>query len=168
LQTGLRFNYNDLNRELLIAPRVTASWKPGWKKDVVFKMAVGAYHQPPFYREMRRYDGSLNTGVRAQRSWQAVGGLDYQFRAGHRALRLSAEAYYKKLTRVVPYDLDNVRIRYFGENNAKAYAAGIELRLFGEVVRDAESWISFGLMRTREDLDGDVYKTFTLIPQAAP
>jgi hypothetical protein len=162
LQTGLRFNYNDLNRELLIAPRVNASWKPDWKKDVVFKIAFGAYHQPPFYREMRRYDGILNTGVRAQRSWQGVAGLDYQFSAGQRALRLSAEAYYKYLTRVVPYDLDNVRVRYFGENNAKAYAMGLELRLFGEVVRDAESWISIGLMRTREDLDGDVFKTYAV------
>jgi hypothetical protein len=111
---------------------------------------------------MRRYDGILNTRVRAQRSWQAVAGMDYQFRAGHRALRLSAEAYYKNLTRVVPYDLDNVRVRYFGTNSAKAYATGIELRLFGEVVRDAESWISFGLMRTRENLEGDVFKSYTL------
>jgi hypothetical protein len=91
-----------------------------------------------------------------------VAGLDYNFKAGNRALRLTSEAYYKRLTQVVPYDIDNVRIRYFGENNAAAYATGIEMRLFGEVVRDAESWISFGLMRTRENLKGDIYKIYTL------
>lgn len=168
LQTGLRFNYNDLNKEFLLSPRVNASWKPAWKRDIIFKTAIGAYHQPPFYREMRRYDGSLNTGVKAQRSWQAVAGVDYNFKAGTRALRLSSEAYYKRLTHVVPYDIDNVRLRYFGENNAKAYAAGLELRLFGEVVRDAESWISIGLMRTRENLDNDVYQTYTLDTTGKP
>lgn len=162
LQTGLRANYNNLNNEFLIAPRVTGSWKPSWKRDVIFKAAIGAYHQPPFYREMRRYDGTLNTGVRAQRSWQAVAGLDYNFKSGSRALRLTTEAYYKMLSHVVPYDIDNVRIRYSGENNAKAYATGIEVRLFGDVVKDAESWISFGLMRTRENLNNDFYTTYTL------
>ena len=162
LQAGLRFNYNDLNKELLLAPRLSSSWKPAWQKDIVFKAAVGAYHQPPFYREMRRYDGSLNTKLKAQKSWQAVAGFDYNFFGLKRPLRLSAEAYYKYMTDVVPYDIDNVRIRYFGENNAKAYAAGLELRLFGEIVKDAESWISLGFMRTRENLENDFYKTYTL------
>lgn len=168
LQTGLRFNYNQRNREFLLAPRMSASWKPAWQRDIIFKVAVGAYHQPPFYREMRRYDGSLNTDVKAQRSWQVVAGLDYNFKAGNRALRLTSEAYYKYLTHVVPYDIDNVRVRYSGENEATAYAAGIELRLFGEVVKDAESWISFGLMRTRENLDHDVYKTYTVDSTGKP
>ncbi len=162
LQAGLRFNYNDLNNELLIAPRMGASWKPDWKQDIVFRAAAGAYHQPPFYRELRRYDGTLNTSVKAQRSWQAVAGLDYNFIGLKRPLRLTAEAYYKHLTNVVPYDIDNVRLRYFGENMAKAYAAGIEMRLFGELVKDAESWLSVGLMKTKEDLEGDVYKEYTL------
>jgi hypothetical protein len=168
LQAGLRFNYNDLNQEFLLSPRVTASWKPAWEKDIVFKAAVGAYHQPPFYREMRRYDGTLNTKVKAQRSIQAVAGLDYNFFGLNRPLRLTAEAYYKRMTNVVPYDIDNVRIRYFGENGAKAYAAGLEMRLFGEVVKDAESWISLGLMRTREDLENDVYKNYSLDSNNVP
>jgi len=75
---------------------------------------------------------------------------------------LTTEAYYKNITNVVPYDIDNVRIRYFGENNAKAYATGLELRLFGELVRDAESWVSIGFMKTKEDLEGDFYKVYTL------
>jgi hypothetical protein len=162
LQAGLRFNYNDLNQELLLSPRVSASWKPDWKKDIIFKAAAGAYHQPPFYREMRRYDGSLNTAVKAQRSLQAIAGLDYNFYGLRRPLRLSAEAYYKRMTNVVPYDIDNVRIRYFGENRAKAYAAGLEMRLFGEIVKDAESWISLGLMKTKEDLENDFHKVYKI------
>lgn len=160
LQGGLRFNYNDLNKEWLLSPRVGLSWKPASQKDMVFRLAGGAYHQPPFYRELRRYDGSVNTALKAQRSWQGVVGFDYNFAAFDRPLRLTTEAYYKHMTNVVPYDIDNVRLRYFGENNAKAYATGVEMRLFGELVKDAESWVSLGLMRTRENLTGDVYTVY--------
>lgn len=163
LQAGVRFNYNSLNQEFLISPRVGASWKPKGSKDIVFRASAGAYHQPPFYREMRRYDGTVNTALKAQRSWQGVAGFDYNFKGmGGRALRLSTEAYYKAMTNVVPYDIDNVRIRYFGENSAKAYAAGIETRLFGELVKDAESWISLGIMKTAEDIKGDFFKVYKL------
>jgi len=168
LQAGLRLNYNNLNGELLVSPRVGASWQPNWQKDMVFRAAAGAYHQPPFYRELRRYDGSLNTDVKAQKSWQAVAGMDYNFTAFNRVLRFTTEAFYKYMTDVVPYDIDNVRIRYFGENNAKAYAAGIEMRLFGEIVKDAESWVSFGLMKTAEDIEGDIYKNYTLDAAGKP
>jgi hypothetical protein len=162
LQAGVRFNYNDLNNEVLISPRIGASLKPAWKKDIVFRAAAGAYHQPPFYRELRRYDGTINTKLKAQRSWQGVVGFDYNFQGLNRPLRLTTEAYYKNMSNVVPYDIDNVRIRYFGENLAKAYAAGIEMRLFGELVKDAESWISLGIMRTKEDLQNDFYTLYKL------
>jgi hypothetical protein len=163
LQAGLRYNYNNLNNELLISPRIGISWKPAnWKRDVVFRGAFGAYHQPPFYRELRSYSGIVNKDVKAQRSLQAVAGMDYNFRTGNRPFRFTAEAYYKRLTNVIPYDIDNVRIRYFGKNNAKAYATGLELRLFGELVKDAESWISLGFMRTREDLENDNYYNYEL------
>ena len=158
LTAGVRFNYNSLNNELLISPRMGASWKPNWKKDIIFRIAAGAYHQPPFYRELRRYNGTVNTNLQSQKSWQGVAGFDYSFRGiGGRAMRWTTEAYYKSMTDVVPYDIDNVRIRYFGENNAKAYAAGIEMRLHGELVEDAESWISLGIMKTSEDIMGDHY-----------
>jgi hypothetical protein len=162
LQAGLRYNYNSLNKEFLISPRIGASWKPNWKKDIIFRAAAGAYHQPPFYRELRRYDGTVNTNVKAQRSWQLAGGFDYNFRSGEKPMRLTAEAYYKKLSNVVSYDIDNVRIRYLGENNAKAYAYGLEARLFGEIVKDAESWVSIGFMKTKENIRGDFYKIYTL------
>lgn len=158
LTAGIRFNYNSLNQEFLISPRIGASWKPKWKKDIVFRAAAGAYHQPPFYREVRRYNGTVNTKLKAQKSWQGVAGFDYNFIGiGGRPMRWTTEAYYKSMTDVVPYDIDNVRIRYFGENNAKAYAAGIEMRLHGELVEDAESWISLGIMKTAEDIYGDHY-----------
>jgi hypothetical protein len=159
-QPGIRYNYNDLNKELLISPRINASWKPTWKRDVVFRVAAGKYNQPPFYREMRRYDGTINTQLKAQKSWQGVVGLDYNFIGWGRPLRLTTEAYYKYMSDVAPYDIDNVRVRYFGENNAKAYAAGLETRLFGELVKDAESWISIVFMRSRENLDNDTYTVY--------
>lgn len=163
LQVGIRYNYNDLNKEFLLSPRIGFSWKPSnWKRDIIFRGAAGLYSQPPFYRELRRYDGSINKNLKAQKSWQIVGGLDYNFSSGNRPFRFTAEAYYKNMWDVVPYDIDNVRIRYFGENRAKAYAAGLEFRFFGELVKDAESWVSLGFMRTRENLDNDTYYDYTL------
>jgi hypothetical protein len=168
LQAGLRYNYNSLIKEFLLSPRVGASWKPKGGKDIIFRVAAGAYHQPPFYRELRRYDGTVNKDLKSQKSWQLVGGFDYNFRSGDRPMRLQTEAYYKKMSDVVPYDIDNVRIRYFGENNAKAYATGIEARLFGELVKDAESWISIGFMKTKENLKGDFYKVYSLDSNFVP
>ncbi len=163
LQAGVRYNYNSLNRQFLISPRVGASWKPAWKRDIVFRVAAGVYDQPPFYRELRRYDGSVNTGVKAQKSIQGIAGFDYNFKGlGGRPFRWTTEAYYKKMTAVDPYDIDNVRIRYFGSNDAKAYAAGIETRLFGELVKDAESWISLSVMRTKENINGDFFTVYKL------
>ena len=158
LQAGVRFNFNSLNQEFLISPRLQASWKPRWKKDIVFKAAAGVYDQPPFYRELRKDDGTLNTALKAQKSLQFTAGMDYNFKGlEERPFRITTEAYYKRMTDVVPYDIDNVKIRYQGFNNAKAYAAGVEFRLFGELVKDAESWLSIGLMRTRENLNNDYY-----------
>ena len=158
LQAGVRFNYNSLNKEFLVSPRAQLSWKPMGKKDVVFKAAAGVYNQPPFYRELRKNDGTLNTDIKAQKSIQFVAGADYNFKGpGNRILRFTTEAYYKQMTAVVPYDIDNVKIRYLGSNNAKAYATGVEFRLFGELVKDAESWLSIGLMRTKENINNDSY-----------
>lgn len=157
LQGGVRYNYNSLNKELLISPRAQISFKPNWKKDMVFKLSTGLYSQPPFYRELRKYDGTVNTLVKAQKSYQVVGGFDYNFFRGSTPFRITTEAYYKNMWDVIPYDVVNVNIRYYGLNNAKAYAYGIETRLYGELVKDAESWLSIGLMRTKEDIDGDHY-----------
>ncbi len=154
-QGGIRYNYNSLNREFFVSPRMQVSIKPNWKKDVVLKLSAGSYNQPPFYRELRRYDGTLNTDVKSQKSYQLVAGMDYNFKNGSRPFRVTTEAWYKIMRDVIPYDIDNLRIRYFGTNNAKAYAYGIEARLYGELVKDAESWLSIGLMRNMENIEGD-------------
>jgi hypothetical protein len=160
LSYGLRFNYNSLNRQLLLSPRMQLAWKPKGSKDIIFKAAAGLYSQPPFYRELRRYDGTINENLIAQNIWQVVLGSDYQFQAWGRPFRFSTEAYYKGMSNVVPYDIDNVRIRYFGENMAKAYATGVEMRVVGEWVKDAESWVSLGIMQTKENLENDYYYNY--------
>ncbi len=125
LQGGLRYNYNTLNHEFLLSPRLNASWKPRHStKDIAYHAALGIYDQPPFFREMVRYDGTLNTALKAQRSWQAVLGFDRNFHLDDRPFRFTTEAYYKYMTRVDPYDINNVHIQYFGLNDAKAYATG--------------------------------------------
>lgn len=160
-QAGLRYNYNTLNNQLLLSPRFGFSFRPqNWKKDIVLKAAAGIYNQPPFYRELRRYDGTINKNLKAQRSWQATAGFDCNLKLLQRPGRITGEVYYKGMSDVVPYDIDNVRLRYSGENNAKAYAAGAEVRVFGELVKDAESWVSIGFMRTRENLDNDRFTQY--------
>jgi hypothetical protein len=160
LTYGLRFNYNNLNKEFFASPRAQVSWKPKkWKRDAILRGAIGAYIQPPFYREMRNYDGVINTNVKAQKSAHLVIGTDYNFKKWDRPFKLTAETYYKYLWDLVPYEYDNVRIRYWGRNNAVGYAAGTEMRLYGDIVKGAESWVSMGVMKTGENiLDDKSYK----------
>ncbi len=155
---GLRYSYWDMNGESLISPRVQLLYKPlKGKKDISWRLAGGYYHQPPFYRELRRADGSLNTGLRAQKSAQALLGFTWDFlwkKISKKPFRLIGEVYYKWLWDLVSYDVDNVRIRYSGENDASGYATGLDLRLNGEFVPGAESWVNLSLLRTRERLLG--------------
>ncbi|HXR83643.1 MAG TPA: carboxypeptidase-like regulatory domain-containing protein [Hanamia sp.] len=159
-QGGVRFNYNSLNKEFLISPRAQISYKPDWDRDIIFKASAGIYDQPPFYREMRRPDGTINTALKSQKSVQYVAGFDYNLSNSKRPLRITTEAYYKSMWDVDPYDIDNVRISYFGENDARAYATGIETRIFTELVKDAESWFSIGIGQTKENIDNDFYYTY--------
>jgi carboxypeptidase-like protein/TonB-dependent receptor-like protein len=168
LHGGIRYNYNNLNNEFLLSPRVGLSWKPRRsKKDIVYRAALGIYDQPPFFREMLQPDGTINTNLKAQRSWQVVAGMDRNFKLDDRPFRFTTEAYYKGMTRVDPYDVNNVHIQYYGLNDAKAYATGIDLRLFGELVKDAESWVSLGFMKTMEKID-TFYYNYTLNSQNQP
>lgn len=161
LQYGVRVNYNTLNNQLLISPRGSVSYQPThWKKDILFKAAVGMYNQPPFYREMRRFDGSVNTGLLAQQSAQVTLGMDQNFKVLNRPARITYEAFYKQMWNVVSYDIDNVRLRYAGENNANAYAFGFETRLYSQLVKDAESWLSIGYLTTKENLKNDFFTTY--------
>jgi hypothetical protein len=160
LQAGVRFNYDALNKEFLVSPRAQVSYKPDWKRDIIFKASTGIYDQPPFYREMRRPDGTINTQLKSQKSIQYVAGFDYNLSNVNRPMRITTEAYFKSLWDVDPYDINNLQISYFGENNARAYATGIETRVFTELVKDAESWFSLGISQTKENINNDFYYTY--------
>lgn len=161
IQGGVRFNYNTLNREFIVSPRALVSYKPEWKRDIVFKGSAGVYDQPPFYRELKRPDGTINKNLKSQKSLQFVLGTDYNTRFGERPLRITTEVYYKKLSDVVSYNIDNLRLVYSGENDARAYAAGVETRFYTDLVKDAESWLSINISRTMENLADDHYLLYT-------
>ncbi|MBX2893576.1 MAG: carboxypeptidase-like regulatory domain-containing protein [Saprospiraceae bacterium] len=162
LSGGLRGQYWTLNRDWFITPRAQFLYKPlNTKRDISYRVASGLYYQPAFYREMRRPDGTVNTNLAAQKSAHLVAGFTYDFLWGKYRpvkMRLITEAYYKSLWDLVSYDLDNVRIRYAGENNSTGYATGIDIRLNGEFVEGAESWINISLLRTREAITGVQHK----------
>ncbi|WP_266205731.1 TonB-dependent receptor [Pontibacter kalidii] len=152
---GLRATYWDYNGELNISPRVQYAFITRHNPNLSFKTALGLYFQPPFYRELRDFNGVLNPELKAQRAIHAIVGSDYLFQAWGRDFKLTSEAYYKWMTNVVPYDLDNVRLRYYAKNNAKAYAAGFDVRVNGEFIPGAESWLSLGILSTKEKVEGD-------------
>ena len=152
---GVRFNYWSLNQEFLISPRVQYAIQPKWRRDVVLKAAFGWYRQPPFYRELRDFNGLVNSDLKAQSSIHLIIGLDYNFKIWGRNFKFITEAYYKDINRAIAYDIDNVRIRYYANNDTKAYATGIDFRISGEFIENAQSWFSLGLLRTREDLGFD-------------
>ncbi len=143
--------------QTVFSPRAQVALKPDWEMDMLFRLSGGMYHQPPFYRELRDYSGSVIPEVEAQKSIHIVLGNDYSFKMWERAFRLNSELYYKHLTQVNPYTLDNVRIRYQANNDAVAYAYGLDLRLAGEFVPGTESWLSFGYMKTEENINDRGY-----------
>jgi hypothetical protein len=157
---GVRGSWWSLNKDLVISPRATVTLKPHWKRDVVFRFSAGVYNQPPFYKELRGFDGSINEDLKAQRSYHFVLGADYNFIAWNRPFKLVSEIYYKYLDHLVPYEVDNVRLRYFATNNSHGYATGVDLKINGEFVKDVESWLGISLMNTREDITDDYYYTY--------
>jgi hypothetical protein len=157
LTAGIRANYWELNKELLISPRLTLKFKPNWEKDISFRFSAGYYYQPPFYRELRGLDGKLNKDMKAQKSLHLVLASELNFHAWDRPFIYTTEIYYKKLDNLVPYIVDNVKLRYFANNNASGYATGIDLKIFGEFVEGVDSWASISVMQTKEDIKGDYY-----------
>lgn len=141
----------DGKSQMVFSPRAQFSIKPLWQKDMVFRISGGLYHQPPFYRELRGFDGQVRPNVKAQQSTHFVLGNDYSFKIWNRPFKLISELYYKSLTDVNTYTLDNVRIRYIADNEAEAYVYGLDMRLNGEFVPGTESWFSFGYMKTEEN-----------------
>jgi hypothetical protein len=145
------------NSQMTFSPRVQFSVKPNWNKDLFFRLSGGLYHQPPFYRELRDVNGAVQPDVAAQQSIHVVLSNDYNFKMWNRPFKMVSELYYKSLTDVNTYTLDNVRIRYAANNNAIAYAQGFDFRLNGEFVSGTESWFSFGYLKTEENINNKGY-----------
>ena len=156
LTTGLRANYNSFTDEFLLSPRINTVYQPE-NQNLRFRLSAGSYNQPPFYREMRDFQGNIYHGSKAQRSWHFLAGSDYRFKKWGNALKFTSEIYYKKLDNLVPYKIENLRIRYFAGQQAKGYATGADLSISGEFVEGLESSFRLSLMKTAEDIQGDFY-----------
>ena len=163
LTAGIRGSYWDFNSEFILSPRASIGFIPSKNQNFTFRFASGLYYQAPFYKEFRiintNNEGnrfiSLNDNIKSQRSIHFVLGGDYDFRSGNRPFKFTTELYYKKLDRLVPYSVNNVRIQYLGYNNSNGYATGIDMKLFGQFVQGTDSWLSFSLMEAKQILNGE-------------
>lgn len=162
LNGGFRLSYWDFNKEFLFSPRANVSFSPARFRRWTYRFAIGLYYQTPFYKEYRRAVADelgnsiveLNRDIKSQRSLQFIFGTDYTFRAFNRPFKITAEAYYKNLSNLISYEYDNLKVAYSGVNDAKGYAMGLDFKIFGQFVESADSWLSFSLMKTQEDLNG--------------
>lgn len=161
INAGVRASWWSWNRQTTFSPRMLVSYQPAFNEDLIFRLSAGVYHQAPFYKEFkdtvlsgRSAVVKLNHDIRSQRSIQVVLGGDYDFTVFNRPFKFTTEVYYKKLDRLIPYTLENVRIVYSGTNSAHGYATGIDMKLFGEFVPGTQSWLTFSLMDTKENICG--------------
>lgn len=152
---GVRYKHWSYNKSSIFSPRFSIYYIPKWKHKVRFKFATGYYQQMPSYREMLAINGKTASNLKAQKSIHYVLGHDYYFKLWNRPFKLSSELFYKDLQSVIPYDMENVRIRYYGNKRAKGYAMGLDVRMNGEFVKGTESWMSLSLLKTEEDIIGD-------------
>ena len=152
---GIRLNYWDYNWQLIASPRISYRIKTNWSKPTTIKLSAGWYQQFPFYRELRTFDGNLRQNTGAQRAIHLIGGMERIFMIWSRPFYFNSELYYKWLYNQIPYDIDNVRLRYFDERDAYGYAAGIDFRVNGEFIPGTQSWFSLGILTTKENIDGD-------------
>jgi hypothetical protein len=171
LSYGTRVGYTTINQEMYITPRASISYFPRLymvnhgrvkRRDMGIRLASGLYYQPPFYREFRTFDGQLNLNVKSQKSFHVVAGTDVYFNMWNREVpfKFTAEAYYKYLWDVNPYEIDNVRTRYYANNDAIAYAYGIDMNINGQFVEGIESFFKLGILSTKENILNDSYKEF--------
>ena len=168
LNYGIRLANWSFNKETIVSPRASIAFAPAFNHDLTFRFATGLYYQAPFYKEMRdtiTQDGMtravLNENIKSQRSLQFIAAMDYRFKMLNRPFKFSAEAYYKSLSNLIPYNIQNVKITYFGENLCSGYAAGLDLKLFGEFVPGTDSWLTFSLMSMRQKYNGQWIPTPT-------
>ena len=161
LSYGVRLANWSWSKETIVSPRISLAMIPGWNQDMTFRLSTGLYYQAPFYKEMRdtvTANGqtvvTLNQHIKSQRSLHLVGAFDYRFRAAGRPFRFTAEAYYKLMDNLVPYNVQNMKVVYYGQNMAKGHALGLDLKLFGEFVPGTDSWLTLSLMSTRQTING--------------
>lgn len=162
---GVRGSYWSYNKEFIFSPRASLGFIPNFDQNLTFRLASGLYYQSPFYKELRttvqdEHGNSiiqLNKDLKSQRSIHVIAGGDYTFRASGRNFKVSADMYYKKLDNLNPYTVDNVKIRYYGENCAQGHAMGLDVKFFGEFVPGTDSWISFSLMKAEQSIRGSEY-----------
>jgi hypothetical protein len=152
---GIRAQFWGFNREFLISPRFSINYYPQWERNFSFKLSGGWYHQPAFFKELISRTGEISSKNHAQRSFQMVAGTDLIFTAWDRPFRYTTEIFYKNLNRLIPYQIDNVRIRYLSDLQSKGYSAGLDMKINGEFVSGIQSWASLSVMQTREDIAGD-------------
>jgi hypothetical protein len=157
LTAGVRGNYWTFNQQWLVSPRATILYKPLWAPRMVFRLSGGLYQQQPFYKELRDFQGQLNHDIKAQESLQMVLGAEYNMQIWGRPFKYTGEIYYKKFDNLIPYELNNVRIRYYAKNSSKGYGTGLDMKINGEFVPGVESWASLSLMKTEEIIDGTYY-----------
>ena len=161
LNYGVRMANWSYNKETIISPRVSLAMIPAFNQDMTFRLSTGLYYQAPFYKELRdtaTANGqtivTLNRKIKSQRSFQIVGAFDYRFRMAGRPFRFSAEAYFKLMDNLIPYNVQNMKVVYYGRNIAKGHALGMDLKLFGEFVPGTDSWLTFSLMSTQQKING--------------
>jgi len=152
---GVRANYWSFSKELLISPRGTVRYYPDWDANFVFHLSGGIYYQPAFYKELKDREGNIYPNTKAQKSTQVLFGTDYIFRAWDRPFKFTSEMYFKLMTNLIPYKIDNVRIRYLPNQTANGYATGLDMKVNGEFVSGIESWASLSIMKTEEDILND-------------
>lgn len=167
INTGVRGNYWSYSEQILISPRASLIYLPKARKDssgrtkqLSYRFSWGHYYQPPFYRELRNLQGQVMPDVKAQKSIHYVAGVDYDFHMWNSPFTWRTEAFYKHMDQLIPFEMENVRLRYFGENSGQGYAAGMETRINGEFVDDLESWFSFSLLQTEETIDNFTYTDY--------
>ena len=161
LNYGLRFSHWSFSGETTVSPRVSIAMVPAFNSDVTFRFSTGLYYQAPFFKELRdtvTTDGVtravLNNKIKSQQSIHFVGAFDYRFKMKDRPYKFSAEAYYKLMHNLIPYNVNNVKITYYGGNQCDGYAAGLDLKLYGEFVPGTDSWVTFSLMSTKQKMNG--------------
>ena len=161
LNYGLRFSHWNYNKESILSPRVSLGITPSFNHNVTLRFATGLYYQAPFFKELRDTStvagvtrATLNRKIKSQRSIHFIAGMDYRFNMNNRPFKFTAELYYKLLGNVVPYSINNVKVVYYGSNEASGHAAGLDLKLFGEFVPGTDSWVTLSFMDTKMKLNG--------------